>query len=241
MIKPIWKICRRFIEPFEEGYRDTINGIWLTLLAVAWVFLVGTTIARIDEYDPISVIRALTLIGGSAGIYFAIFKFVHDNQWKRSETYLEQATDLIEKAYDVLSVDPDTRFPINDRYRWLSSSRLLLAALELGAKLTEQSHKDTYAALVEYWRVKFRERIQPNGRGPEDEHYYYEKGTLRGYSRNQRAPISEPSVAVIYRFMDWPEGRQDRLENAKKFTDDELSRVRFTASGLYQYCLARRR
>ena len=85
----------------------------------------------------------------------------------RSKTYLEQATELIEKAYDVLAIDPDTGYSINDRYRWLSSSRLLLAALQLGAKVTEQSHKDTYAELVEYWRVKFREHVEPNGHGPE--------------------------------------------------------------------------
>lgn len=235
MIKTVRCIC----EPFDEGYRDTFNGVWLGLLAVAWIFLVGTAIERLQTYDLTAAIHGLTLVGGSVGIFFAIFKFVHDIRWKRSETYMEQATDLLEKAYDTLGTNAEG-FPINDRQRWLSSSRLLLAAGELGARITEPSHKDTYEELVDYWRVQFGERVEPNGRGPEDEHYYYEHDALSGHTRRQRAPIDEMSIAVIYRFMGWPKGQRNRLENIRKFTDDELSRIHFTSIGLYQYCLAHR-
>lgn len=226
----------RLFAPFGEEYKDITGGVVLGLLSVAWVFLVGTTIERIQAYDAMTVVRFLTLIGASVGVFIAIWKIFHDQRWRRSETYLEQSTGLIEKSFTTLAVDESTGYPVNNRYLWLSSTRLLLAGIALGAKITDECHKGTFAEIIEYWRIQFRERIEPNGNGPDDKHYYYEDGALLAYSTRARAPLAEQSIAVLYRFIEWPEGRGDRLTRENRFSETEIHSLRFHARGLYEYC-----
>ncbi len=60
------------------------------------------------------------------------------------------------------------------------------------------------------------------------------------YSSKTRAPIAEKSLAVIYRFIQWPK-REDRLQGVEKFTDDEIHQFEtFENHGLGQYLSALR-
>ncbi|WP_041523140.1 hypothetical protein [Gilvimarinus agarilyticus] len=225
----------------HDACSDIKSGVALGLISVAWFGLVAVTIERIESYDPELVVKVLTLVGATLGVYVAVWKLVSDLQWKRSEVYLEQAKEFFEKSYAILEVDESTGYPKNSRQLWLSSSRLLLAALGLGKKITDSSHRETFVEYTEYWRIKFRELLDFDGDSTPDESYYYEDGALNTWSRGLRAPLAERSIAVLYRFTDWPDGREDWLSFESDFTDAEIKRIdKFGNSGLAGYCRKRR-
>ena len=39
---------------------------------------------------------------------------------------------------------------------------------------------------------------------------------------NERQPLSEESLAVVFRFIKWQEDRDDLIKSVKKFTDEEI-------------------
>ena len=228
-------------KPFGEEYRDITNGVVLGLLSVGWVFFVGTTIERIRIFDPLTLVRVLTLVGATLGVYVAVWKLLADQRWRRSEVYLEQSKELFEKAYSALEVDDATGYPRNSRQLWLSSSRLLLAALAIGNKIIEPSQKETLNEYIEYWRIQFRELLDLDGTSAPDEHYFYEQGAIHVWSPIGRAPIAERSIAVLYRFMQWPENVTDRLEFETDFSKDEIEHMeKFGSRGIAAYCQRRR-
>lgn len=231
------KLACWFFDPFDEKFRDIVNGIALGFFAIAWTLIISITINRISTYDAETIIKTLTLISVSVGVYIAIWKLVLDQKWRQSEVYLEQAKELFEKSFQLLRKNPQTNYPENDRYLWLSSARLLLAALSLGKQITDPSHKDTFREYVDYWRVQFNDLLNPRGSKKPDKYYYYEEGALCGWTRDQRAPLSEKSLTVIYRFMEWPDGVHDRIADEPNFSDQELSRLELLGiTGLYEYC-----
>jgi len=242
MADTLKQILLNIFTPFGKEYQDVINGVALGLLCVTWVFIIGTTIERIRVYDPVILVRILTLIVVTIGVYVAVWKLVADQRWRRSEVYLEQAKELLEKAFNALEVDSSTGYPINSRQRWLSSSRLLLSALALGERISEPSQKETLNEYLEYWRIQFRELLDFEGERSPDEHYFYEPGSLHSWSPRVRAPIAECSIAVLYRFMQWPDGVEDRLESENNFSLNEIERMeRFGAQGIAAYCRQRNR
>ncbi|GAA6206694.1 hypothetical protein [Thalassotalea sp. SU-HH00458] len=241
-MKLIYKFLSYIYNPFDERHKDIVDGIALALLAMAWLFLVMTTVERIRVFDPVTITRVLSLIGVTAGVYVAVWKLVSDQKWRQSEVYLEQAKELFEKSFDTLKIDKETNYPMNDRYQWLSSARLLLSAQDLGNKIEDKSHKETFNEYVEFWRMKFNDLLDFHGERSPDENYFYEKGKLLVYSRGDREPISEKSIAVIYRFMEWPQNREDRLTTESNFSDIEVEKIfKFGPKGLHDYCSARRK
>jgi hypothetical protein len=61
----------------------------------------------------------------AAGVFLALISILLNNRREASEDYLESASDLIEKAYEVLSEKDDEGRPKNNRINWLTSARLL--------------------------------------------------------------------------------------------------------------------
>ncbi|NMP32611.1 hypothetical protein HII17_13675 [Thalassotalea sp. M1531] len=238
----LFRILEKIFNPISDKYKDIANGVLLALMSLAWWFLVLITVERIEQYSPELLVRVFSLIGVSIGVYVAIWKLVNDQQWRRSEAYLEQAKELFEKAFNALKLDPETNYPVNDRYAWLSSSRLLLAALDLGKKIEDRSHKETFEEYMEFWRVQFADLLKLDQRDILENDYFYQEGALIAYTPEDRAPIPERAIAVLYRFLQWPEGREDRLSYEDNFSDEELKRIEvFGASSIYHYCRERRR
>lgn len=73
----------------HDQFHDIRSGVLLGLLSIFWFGITIATIERIRVYDPSTVIKVLTLIGASIGVYVAIWKLAADLRWRRSEVYLE--------------------------------------------------------------------------------------------------------------------------------------------------------
>jgi hypothetical protein len=123
---------------------------------------------------------------------------------------LEQAKEFYEKLYNILEVDPRAGYPINLRQTWLSCSKMLLSTQALGNKISDSRHRETFNEYTEYWRVRFRELLNFDGEKSPSENYSYEKNALHAWPERVRAPIAERSIAVFYRFTEWPENQVDR-------------------------------
>lgn len=198
------------------------------------VLLIGTILIRrlcapalttsILELGPLII---------SVGVLIALLTFLCTLRRGRSEDLLEAATDLLEKAYLTLSPPPGTDRPPNDRRTWLSAARLISTAEKLGTKISEGSHCLIYREKREYWRARFYELIFPSTEGYPSSYYADKPEHMIGHGEDVRAPLSEKSLAFIYRFARWPEDLPDPIGDEANFTDEEIERMRtFGPKGL---------
>lgn len=201
----------RKLDLIPQEYRNIVYGVLFGALLIAWIFVVGVTIERLELYDTDTVIPVLTLVVVFFGVFIAGWKLRKDQIWRRSEIYLEQSKEFLEKSYSALIIDKETHYPRNDRQLWLTSARFLLAAEALGDKIIEQSHRETLDEYFAYWRYRFWELLQFEEKGKTPpESYFYKGDKPLSWVPGERAPISEKSVAVIHRFMKWPKDLPDR-------------------------------
>jgi len=102
--------------------------------------------------------------------------------------------------------------------------------------IKQDSHKSAYEAHRDYWRVRFIEKLKYLDDDHPDKDYYFEDGKIFAWGTGDREPLQERSLAVIYRFMDWLEGRTDLLQKEDNFTDKELDRLEIKGvHGLVKY------
>jgi len=214
-----------FSRIFRPELRDIYEGIAAGLLGVFWIFVVGSTLLRIEQYSPVFILQVCTVLVGFLGICVAISKLVSDQRWRESEVYLEQSMDLFDKSFKALVVDESTGYPLSSRTNWLTSARLLLAAQELGKKISQSSHINTYNEYLEFWRFEFRNLLCFSVDGGPEPEYFYEEGFLHAWNDRVRAPIAERTIAIFYRFMEWPNDKEDYLDSHPDFTSEELDNM----------------
>lgn len=160
-----------------------------------------------------------------AGVLTALVAFLVNLSRARSEDVLEAATDLLEKAYEKLAPHGDSTQPSNRRLTWLSAARLIATAERLGKHLTEPSHQLIYREKREHWRTRLYELICPSIEGLPSSFYAESPEHMIAYSGRVRDPLSEKSLAYLYRFVRWPEGLPDPLGDEPPFTDEEIDRM----------------
>jgi membrane protein implicated in regulation of membrane protease activity len=151
-----------------------------------------------------------------------------DIRRKDSKDYLRNASSLLERVYEVLSDMDKNGRPKNDRMKWLAAARFLRASENISKLITESSHKVIYKEQKEYWRARLRDLIFPNAAEmtgfPED--YYAEKPEHMFVRLDKdRAPLSIYSLAVLYRFIQWPKGFDDPIKDEPKFTKKEIEKM----------------
>ena len=201
--------------------------LWFAAAALAVdVLLIGAVlIQRLCTPVPTASILDFGPFIISVGVLIALVTFLLTLRRGRSEDILEAAIDLLEKAYQTLSPLAKTDQPPNDRRTWLSAARLISTAEKLGSQITEQSHCLIYRERREYWRARLYELIFPSREGLPSTFYAEEPGHMIGYVGNVRAPLSEKSLAVLYRFVRWPEDLADPIDGEPNFTDEEIERM----------------
>ena len=161
----------------------------------------------------------------AAGVLVALVTLLFNRQRTQSEDYLEHAQDLLEKAYSRLAVLDEKGRPQNKRLNWLTSARLIRTAQAVANKIEEPSHREIWNEQLNYWRGRFYDLIFPNQEGfPSD--YYAEKAEhMFVHSGTDRSPLSVKSLAVLYRFIRWPEGQEDPIRGEPAFTEEEKQRM----------------
>ena len=167
------------------------------------------------------------------GVLVALVTFSGGQRRQESQDYLESASDLLEKAYRALADEKDDLGrPLNSRLNWLTAARLITTAQQTSQDISMTSHQLIWVARREYWRGQLYDLIRPADDFPSE--YFAEKPEhMRGYVGKVRAPLSESSLAVLYRFIKWPEGLEDPLRNQDKFTEQEIQHmIHFGPKGL---------
>lgn len=183
------------------------------------------TTASIPQVAPLFVV---------AGVIAALVAFIFNLRRGRSEDILEAAADLLEKAHGALA--PKDGVLTNHRHAWLSAARLIATAERLSGHIVEPSHKTIYAEKRQYWRSRLYDLIFPSPPEGLPSSFYAEKPKhMVTFSDGVRDPLSEKSMAFLYRFIKWPEGTQDPIGREPTFTDGEIEHMRtFGPRGLGQ-------
>jgi len=165
----------------------------------------------------------LVLLGGTVALATLLTNISRNN----SKDYLDKAVTLIERAYNVLAESSENGIPKNDRVIWLTCARMIKSSQNLSKKITEKSHKDIYFEQTRYWRSRFYEllKIKEGSFPPE----YYAESTKSVFINRpgvERESLDVTSLAVIYRFTQWPEEEKDPIDDVPKFTKAEIERMR---------------
>ncbi len=161
-----------------------------------------------------------------------------EEERKDAEVHLQSATSALERAYNSIMAGGEGVTPNSDRLAWLTSARLILMAEDISSRIGVESIREMYLAEEEYWRRRFYEVFDPAGfDSPLNDPAFYRRGEerVRGYF------IDERSIKVIFRFCDWPEGREDPIDSIARFTDAELERMTLGRRGAAEFIRAKRR
>lgn len=169
-------------------------------------------------FSPSEVSPFLTALG----VLVALLTLLRNGDRAASEDYLESARDLIAKAYQTLNVIDDGGRPKNNRMHWLTSARMIRTAEHIGSKISVQSHKEIWVEELEYWRGRFYDLIHTDIEGFPETYYAEKPEHMDGYTSGVREPLSEKSLAVLYRFIKWPQDRPDSLQDECVFSDEEI-------------------
>ncbi len=183
----------------------TFSGAWKSIIAI-----------------PISTLSPLAVL---AGALVALLVWIWNIRRQYSEDLLKESQSFFEKAFGTLNVLDDQDRPRNDRMRWLTSARLLKTAEQMGSNIEFWSHRFLYEEIRDYWRTRFRDLVEPRDDGFPEDYYAEEPEHLLAYSDRDREPLALSSLAVIYRFVEWPRGRSDRLDNERPFSEEERHRM----------------
>jgi hypothetical protein len=170
-------------------------------------------------------LSAFSSLGVLAGALIALIVWVWNIRRQYSDDLLKESQSFFEKSFETLNHLDDQGHPENDRMRWLTSARLLRVAERIGSNIELRSHKFLYEEIRDYWRTKFRDLVQPRGDGFPEDYFAEEPEHLLSYSDRDREPLALSSLRVIYRFVRWPEGRSDPLDNEPRFSEEEIHQM----------------
>ncbi|MEQ5194616.1 hypothetical protein [Klebsiella pasteurii] len=146
-----------------------------------------------------------------------------------SEDYSKDAKEYLKRAYEMLAPKNPSDLPPNDRMSWLTAARFLKIADRLGQKIIMSSHKKIFIEEKQYWRWKLGEIIKnfPN------EYYAQSPEKFIMYSQVDKEPLSEHSLYVIHKFIEWDDTYEDPLKTERFSEDDKKILLRRGFTNLY--------
>ncbi|OOY36786.1 hypothetical protein BOV89_10680 [Solemya velum gill symbiont] len=181
-------------------------GTALTLIIVS---LCLAYIADTAFLAGIQVVGSIA-VGFSAIIAYRLYRsnadrHQQDDDRKRSETFLNESIELLERAYETFTRSGHSP-PDNDRLLWLSTARMLLRFNKMKSLITESDHIHIADENEEYMRLKFYTLLDS----------CRDRFTLDYFMPNRRLfdgdNIDRKSLAVIFDFSKWKEGTDDPLD-----------------------------
>lgn len=177
----------------------------------------------------------LTLAFNHRTLAFNQSSFASNQLRLASEDYLNNAIDLLSKSYELVSGVDNRNYPSKDRLNWLSAARLIKSSENISNLITEKSHILIWEEYKEYWRAKFSDIIR-------SENFYAEYPIdMIVLPQEGRQPVSEKSLAIVYRFSRWNPDRPNPIENELEFTDEEINQMSVEDTPLYKILSEMRR
>jgi hypothetical protein len=195
------------------------------LLTLDAALIAGWSLWRLSNGAVLFTVAEVTPPLVAAGVLVALLTLLFNRQRTQSEDYLEHAQDLLEKAYSRLAVLDDKGRPQNKRLNWLTSARLIRTAQAVAGKIEEPSHREIWNEQLNYWRGRFYDLIFPSMEGLPSDYYAEKPEDMFVYSGDERNPLSLTSLAVLYRFIRWPEGQEDPIRGEPAFTEEEMHKM----------------
>jgi hypothetical protein len=196
------------------------------LLGANLLLTLALLIATLTSALPVESVTALGPIFVLGGIVVALFTLFTNLQRASSDDLLNTATDLLEKAYQTLKKGDHGDWPSNDRHSWLMAARMISTAEQLSTQLTQESHHVIYSKTKEYWRANLYDLVFPSIEGLPRNFYAEQADHMDGWTGAIREPLSEKSLAFIYRFIQWPDGIHDPIQDVPVFGPEEVERMR---------------
>lgn len=134
-----------------------------------------------------------------------------------SEVILQQAEMSLQWAWDALTEDgTHVSPPQPNRLNWLTAARHILRYKELKAEVTEPAHRTICEDREEFWRHRFYLCLDCKA---------FLQGSYFQVENIQQSGLEKTSVAVVFAFSKWPEGKDDlinKVDVAQLITEAKL-------------------
>lgn len=193
------------------------------ILAVVFIFF------TVNNKNILQSIQAIGSIGIMLGAFIALNSYrlnveskKEDDKIAKSKINLDLALEFLEHAYETLTNNNENRVPKNNRMLWLTCARQLLASKKFSEEIYYKEHKYIYEEYEEYWRTKLFLFLDKHKKQL-DKRYFADKAEdAIATHLTERLPLAEQSLAVIFRFIEWEEGKEDKIKDIDRFSDEEI-------------------
>lgn len=135
-----------------------------------------------------------------------------------SEDYSKDAKEYLKRAYEIMEPKEGNEYPPDDRMVWLTAARFLKISERLGRQIIMSSHKKIFIEEKQFWRWKMGGIIK---NFPSD-YYAQTPEKFIVYGAGDKEPLSEYSLYVIYKFIEWDDNYTDPLDNTR-FSEDDIN------------------
>lgn len=202
--------------------------IWLSI--IIFPFLNSTDSSS-------NIIQAIGALSTGFSAFIALIAFVWNQLRNRTKVLSEDAIINLERAFEVLTQGDPQNGPKKDRLVWLTTARHLSTYENIKKEIENSPDTVQYKILLsheEYWRCKFYELLKGE-KGIGLSEYYYHDATV-DIDENQIAPSS---LAVIYKFIEWPMDKEDPLSDVDHLKIFKESDIFFFNPGVKNYLTKR--
>jgi hypothetical protein len=193
-------------------------------LAIGYLVVYLSMTSGLEVADAIQL-AILTFFAATAVITWRGYQ--RELDFKRSETYLDNAIELVERA-KLLLQDKDANLT-SDLLSWVSAARQISRANLVASRLTDETHKQIFQAEHDYQRHVFHDLLQINGQplsakffvGEHDADCSFGKAALKSVEERSPSWIPPEIVSVIYRFAHYPKHYTDPLREEARASEQE--------------------
>lgn len=218
-------------------------GIFFASCCILLIWGGALKVKNLALADCIQIVIMLFIAGT---MIVAMVSHAHGKSYLHSETNLERALSLINRAAEVIIVGDQLT---NDRVAWVTCARLLTRAEDLSRKITTETHRLIFEGERDFWRHKFRDLLRPGGNDLRGSFFCGGKlgETIGEAVAGGDGPdagkkwIPPQIINVIYVFMSFPEGYEDPLRASDTFGKKERDRLAMLGyEGVHDYLVFRK-
>lgn len=157
--------------------------------------------------DPAVAGSVFAVVLAIGSLVVSFYNVKRANEIQRDRELKNCAIDALERAYETFTNGDDSTVPpVPSRYGWLTTARRILVFQKLSKMIVSEEYRLVCREEEEHWRHKFYRMIQtPDILLPN----YFEGNKEEG----KVTEVEPKSIAVIFDFVQWREGKQDDLSS----------------------------
>lgn len=207
-------------------------GILLVVISISLIWGLAFLITGTSEITLLDYIQLATFVFVAGTMFVGIWVHKRNEEFRRSETFLENAIELINRARKVLTTKSGEL--TNDRVCWVTAARLLTRAQHIATLISNEAHLKIFEAEHDYQRHDFGSLLMHDKQQlPASFFVGADNRALSLGNAVFSTPQADVSkgwipprvVAVIYRFFQYPENYEDPLNTSSELTRTEKSRL----------------